>query len=109
VVMLVVNTSTWVDGCPVGPLGLLASAVMAWDSVDVYRWLVWGIWVVRMVASVVVRSWPPATSYGTSAVSSFVGLFLGGISWVFCRAHEHGGCQCWDLLAEGWQIPNKEI
>jgi hypothetical protein len=53
-----------------------------------------------MVASVVERSWPLADWDGPSAGSSFAGLFLGGISWVFCRAHEHDGRQCWDLLAE---------
>jgi hypothetical protein len=49
------------------------------------------MWVVRMVASVVVMSWPSAAWDGSSAGSSFTGLFLGGISWVFCQDHEHGG------------------
>jgi hypothetical protein len=55
-VMLAVNNSAWVDGYPIGPSGLLASTATAWDSVDVYGWLVWGMWVVRIVASTVVRS-----------------------------------------------------
>jgi hypothetical protein len=54
-----------------------------------------------MVASAVLRSWPLAGWDVPLARSSFAGLFLGGISWVFCRALEHGGRQCWDLLAEG--------
>jgi hypothetical protein len=54
--VLVENTFIWVDGCPDGPLGLLASAVVAWDSVDVCGWLVWGMWVVRMMTSTIVRS-----------------------------------------------------
>jgi hypothetical protein len=71
--MLVVNNSAWVDGCPVGPSGLLASATIAWDLVDVCGWLVWGMWVVRMVALMVVRS-------GSLARSSLMDLFLGDIS-----------------------------
>jgi hypothetical protein len=47
-----------------------------------------------MVASVVVRSWPRTVWDGPSAGSSFMDLVLGDISWVFCRAREHGGCQC---------------
>jgi hypothetical protein len=35
-----------------------------------------------------------------------MGLFLGDISWVFYRAHEHSGRQCWDLLAEGYDSGN---
>jgi hypothetical protein len=54
--VLVVNTSDWVDGCPAVPSDLLASVTAAWDSVDVCGWLVWGMWVVRMVALVVVSS-----------------------------------------------------
>jgi hypothetical protein len=54
--VLVANTSAWVDGCPSGPSGLLPSAVATWYSVDVCEWFVWGMWVVRIVASVVVRS-----------------------------------------------------
>jgi hypothetical protein len=44
-----------------------------------------------MVASVVVRSCPRASWDGPSTGSYLAGLFLGGISWVFCRAREHGG------------------
>jgi hypothetical protein len=51
-----------------------------WDSVDVRGWLVWDMWVVRMAASAVVRSWPPAAWDGPSAGSSFVGL-----SWMAFR------------------------
>jgi hypothetical protein len=69
--------------------------------VDVCGWLVWGMWVVRMVVSMLVRLWPPAAWDGASARSSMAGLFLDGISWVFYRAREDGGHQCWDLCAEG--------
>jgi hypothetical protein len=41
-VVLVANNSTWVDGCPVGPSGLLASTATSWDSVVVCVWLVGG-------------------------------------------------------------------
>jgi hypothetical protein len=102
-----VHASTWVDGCPVRPLGLLASTAIAWDSVDVCGWVVWGMCVARVFASTVVRSWLPAALDGSLAGSSLTGLFLGGISWVFCRAREHGGHQCWNLSAEGKQILNK--
>jgi hypothetical protein len=102
VAVLVANTSAWVDGCPSRPSGLLPSAVATWYSVDVCGWLVWGMWVVRMVASVVVRSWPPDVWGRPSARSSLTGPFLGGISWLFCQAREHDGRQCWDLLAQGW-------
>jgi hypothetical protein len=68
---------------------------------DVCGWLVWGMWVVRMVALVVMRSWPLTAWDGPSARSSFAGLFLGGILWVFCRAHEHSGHQGYDSSAEG--------
>jgi hypothetical protein len=51
-----------------------------WDSVDVRGWLVWDMWVVRMAASAVVRSWPPAAWDGPSVGSFFIGL-----SWmIFC-------------------------
>jgi hypothetical protein len=36
--VLVANTSAWVDGCPIGPSGLLASMTAAWDSMDVCGW-----------------------------------------------------------------------
>jgi hypothetical protein len=85
-VVLVVNTFVGDSGGPVGPSSLLASATMAWDSVDV-------------------------CVYGLSRVCQWLGwwprrrcdpcLFLGGISWVFCQASKHIGRQCWDLLAEG--------
>jgi hypothetical protein len=51
----------------------------AWDLVDVRGWLVSGIWVVRMVASVEMRSWPPGAWDGRSTENSFAGLFLGDI------------------------------
>jgi hypothetical protein len=41
----------------------------------------------RMVASAMMRAWPLAGG-------SLAGLFFCGISWVCCRAHEHGGHQC---------------
>jgi hypothetical protein len=47
-----------------------------------------------MVASAVVRSWPPASWDVPLAGSYLMGLFLGGISWVSRRAHEHAGHQC---------------
>jgi hypothetical protein len=49
----------------------------------------------------VVSTWPPAPWDEPLARGSLVGLFLGGISSVVFRAHEHGGHQCWDLIAEG--------
>jgi hypothetical protein len=45
-----------------------------------------------MVASTVVGSWPPVGLDVPLVGSSFTGLFLGGISWGFCRVREHGGC-----------------
>jgi hypothetical protein len=45
-----------------------------------------------MVASTVAGSWPPAGLDVPLVRSSFAGLFLGGISWVFRRVREHGGC-----------------
>jgi hypothetical protein len=50
------NASTWVVGCPAGSLGLLASIVAAWESVDGCEWVVWCMCVVWTVASVVVRT-----------------------------------------------------
>jgi hypothetical protein len=97
--VLPASTPTWFDGCPVGRSSLLALTTMAWDSVDVCGWLVWGIRVVRMVASVVV-SCPLAGWDVSSARSSFAGLFLGDISCVFCRARKDDGRQCCDLFVE---------
>jgi hypothetical protein len=59
--------------------------------------------VVRTVVSVMLWSNAPLTCDRLSTGSSLVGLFLGGISWVFCQAHEHDGCQCWDLLTKGYK------
>jgi hypothetical protein len=50
------NASAWVNGYPVGPLGLLASMCVAWDSMDVYGLVVWGICMVRIFASMVVKN-----------------------------------------------------
>jgi hypothetical protein len=74
----VTNTSTWVDGCPVGPSGLLASMGVACDSMEVCGRFIWGICVARILASVVaVRTRPPASWDGSSAGSSLPGLFFG--------------------------------
>jgi hypothetical protein len=75
VAVLVVNTSGWVDGCPIGPSSLLMSIAAAWNSLEVCGWLAWGMWVVRMVASAVVRSWPLAAWDRPSAGSSLASLF----------------------------------
>jgi hypothetical protein len=45
-----------------------------------------------MVALMLLWSWSALTWDGHSTGSSLAGLFLGGISCVFCRAREHGGC-----------------
>jgi hypothetical protein len=60
VIASMAHTSTWVDGCLVRTSGQLASTTAAWDLVDVYGWVVWGMCVASVVASVVVRSWLPA-------------------------------------------------
>jgi hypothetical protein len=93
VAVSIVRFSAWANGCHVVSFGLLASAMAAWDSVDVCRWLVWCIWVVRTATSVVVTSWPLAGRDVPSVKNSFTGLFLGGTSWVCCHARKHGGCQ----------------
>jgi hypothetical protein len=54
-----------------------------------------------MVVLVVLRSWPPPAWEGPSTDKSLVGLFLGGISWVFYRAREPSEHQCRFLFAEG--------
>jgi hypothetical protein len=56
VVVSVVNTSAWVVGCPAGFSGLLASIVTSWASMDECGWKVWGMCVVWMVASGLVRT-----------------------------------------------------
>jgi hypothetical protein len=76
VAVLVASTSTRIDGCPVWPFGLLALTTIAWDSVEVCGWLVWRIWVVRMVASMMV-SWPPAGWDASSVECSFMGVLSG--------------------------------
>jgi hypothetical protein len=85
--VLVVKTSVWVDGCPIGPSGLLALAVATWDLVDVCGWLFWGMWVVRIVASAVVKPWPLAAWDGPSVGSSFVGFF----GWQFMGVSSNAG------------------
>jgi hypothetical protein len=50
------NTSARVNGYPIGPLAFLASMSAAWDSMDVYGSLVWGICMARMCASMVVKN-----------------------------------------------------
>jgi hypothetical protein len=84
-----------------GPLGLLVLVAMTWDLIEVCGWLVWGIWVVRTVVTMVLWSWSEPAWDGASTGNSLAGPFLGGISLVFCRAREHGGRQCWYLFAEG--------
>jgi hypothetical protein len=58
------NVSDWVDGCPIGPSGILASIGVAWDYVDMCGWVVCGICVFGMFASVVVRTWPRLLGLG---------------------------------------------
>jgi hypothetical protein len=82
-VMSVVNVSAWVDGYPIGPSGILASIGVAWDYVDMCGWVVCGICVFRMFASMVVRTWPPASWVGSLAGGCLASLFLGVISWGF--------------------------
>jgi hypothetical protein len=48
-----VNASIWVYGCPVEPSGLLASMDASWGYIDVCRWVVWGICLAEVLASVV--------------------------------------------------------
>jgi hypothetical protein len=73
------NVSAWVDGCPIGPSGLPISMTATWDSVDVCGSVVWGICVVGILASAVVRSWFLAAWGGSSIRGSLASLFLGGI------------------------------
>jgi hypothetical protein len=55
-VMSVANASVWVDGCPVGPSGLLVLMGVAWGSMDMCGWVVWGICMFGMFASAVVST-----------------------------------------------------
>jgi hypothetical protein len=59
--------------------------------------------VVKIVVSMMLWSRAPPAWDGLSTGSSLAGLFLGGILWVFCRARKHGGHQCWNLLAKGYE------
>jgi hypothetical protein len=52
----VANASIWVDGCPIGPSGLLATLGMAWDSMKMCGWVVLSICVFGMFASAVVST-----------------------------------------------------
>jgi hypothetical protein len=47
----------------------------------------------KVIKETVTRGVTPAAWDEPLIGSSFEGLFLGGISWVFCRAHEHDGHQ----------------
>jgi hypothetical protein len=76
---MTVNISAWVDGCPVGPSGLLASMGGALDSVDMCDWVVCGIYVFGMFVSAVLRTWPPTSWVESWAGGSIANLFLGGI------------------------------
>jgi hypothetical protein len=38
--MSVMNASTWVDGCPIGPSGLLTSIGVACDYMDICGWVI---------------------------------------------------------------------
>jgi hypothetical protein len=107
VAVLVANASAWVGGWPVGPSGLLASTATGWDSVDVCGWLIWGMLVLRMVASTVMRPWPPTSWDGPSTESSLASLFLGGILCVFYRAHEHVGANV-GICSRGLANPEHE-
>jgi hypothetical protein len=49
------------------------------------------MWMVKTVVSMVLWSRTLPAWEGTSTGSSLAGLFLGGISLVFCGAREHGG------------------
>jgi hypothetical protein len=74
--LIFLNFSCWLLR---GSSGLVVSAIVRWGSADVCGWL---------VSCVILRTWPSTTWDERPARSSFSSLFLGGISWVFSRAHK---------------------
>jgi hypothetical protein len=85
------GASTWVAGCSGDTLGLLVSTLARRVSADVCEWVV------------VSRTWSLVARHELSIGSSIPSLFLGGISWVFSRAHE-----LWVpmLRSDRWKLPN---
>jgi hypothetical protein len=100
--------TVWGNCYLIRPSGPLVSMSVVWDSVEVYGWLVWGMWLVKTVVSVMLCSKALLAWDGPSTRNSLVDLFLRGISWVFYPAREHSGRQILNLLDEGYKSRTKK-